>query len=268
MGGGAYFPKNEDPHADGTIAQGQPWTATTWSLNALREWGVPAAALTDTADRLARHSRWEYDDLPYWGGEVDVCINGFTLANGAWLGADVRGIAQWFLDHEMAEGGWNCEWVEGSTRASVHSTMNALWGILTYERSTGGSEALRAARLRAQEYLLGRQVLYRRSGGLLSERVTAFGYPFRWPLTALRALDYFRTASVHDGVAPDPRLARVVEVVRSGADAQGRWTQGVRYPGKMWFEVDVPVGEPSPWLTFFARRGLEWWDAWSEGTES
>ena len=36
----------------------------------------------------------EYDGLPYWGGEVDCCINGFTVANGVWLGADVGGQEQ------------------------------------------------------------------------------------------------------------------------------------------------------------------------------
>src|SRR3954451_13473106 len=39
--GGAYFPKDFDfrgPEAG--EGAGQPYTATTWSLNALREWGV------------------------------------------------------------------------------------------------------------------------------------------------------------------------------------------------------------------------------------
>jgi hypothetical protein len=28
----------------------------------------------------------------------------------------------------------------------------------------------------------------------------------------------------------------------------------------VWFEVDVPAGESSPWLTFHALRVLRWWD--------
>ena len=35
--------------------------------------------IAGTAERLAAHSRWEYDDLPYWGGEVDVCIMNASL---------------------------------------------------------------------------------------------------------------------------------------------------------------------------------------------
>ena len=83
--GSSAAPKSEQP--------GQPWVATTWALKDLREWGVDAAVLSGTAEKLAANSRWEYEDLPYWGGEVDVCINSYTLASGAWLGADVSALA-------------------------------------------------------------------------------------------------------------------------------------------------------------------------------
>ena len=82
-------PPTSTPTVRRPEAPGQPYTATTWSLNTLRDWGLDAAVLGDTAVRLAENSRWDYDDLPYWGGEVDCCINAFTLANGTWLGADV-----------------------------------------------------------------------------------------------------------------------------------------------------------------------------------
>src|SRR5690606_20123420 len=114
---------------------------------------------------LAANSRWEYEDLPFWGGEVDACINAMTLANGVWLGVDVSALAQWFVDHQLEEGGWNCEWVEGSTRASFHSTINSLVGILYYEKRVGGSEELRAARHRAEEYLLKRRLTNRLTTG-------------------------------------------------------------------------------------------------------
>ena len=261
--GGAYFPGRADPRALNRPDddEGQPYTATTWTLNALRVWGVAASALAGTADKLAANSRWEYDDLPYWGGEVDCCINAFTLANGAWLGVDMSGLAEWFLEHELPEGGWNCEWVEDSSRASFHSTLNSLRGILYYERAVGGHEDLRAARHRAQEYLLQRRLLYRlTTGAPVGPWVERFAYPFRWPYTALRALDHLREASEYDGVPPDPRASDAVELVRSVRQPDGRWLQGTRYKGQVWFDPDVPVGEPSPWVTFYATRVLEWWD--------
>lgn len=69
--GGAFFPA--DFKWESMQIEGQPWTATTWTLKTLREWGVDATVLGDTAERLAANSRWEYEDLPYWGGEVDCC---------------------------------------------------------------------------------------------------------------------------------------------------------------------------------------------------
>ena len=123
-----------------------------------------------TAELLAANSRWEYDDLPYWGGEVDCCINGWTLANGVWLGADVTGIVDWFLEHQLPDGGWNCEWVEGSTRSSFHSTLNSLKGLLAYDAATGGSAATRDARRRGEEYLLQRELFRRLSTGEPSVR--------------------------------------------------------------------------------------------------
>lgn len=256
----AVGPSDAEPEQDSAWS-GQPYTATTWSLVTLREWGLDAAALDGTADKLAANSRWEFDDLPYWGGEVDCCINGFTLANGAWLGVDMSDLARWFVEHQQPEGGWNCEWVEGSTRASFHSTLNSLKGTLAWEQLTGRDDT-REARHAGEEYLLRRRLLSRESTGeLVGPWADCLAYPFRWVYSALNAADYFREASVLDGTAPDERMADAIAVIRDARQRDGRWLQERRHPGEVWFEVDVPVGEPSPWLTFFGTRVLDWWDA-------
>ncbi|MGD2042735.1 MAG: squalene cyclase [Acidimicrobiia bacterium] len=260
--GGAFFPGDFD--FDGPEAEqgaGQPWTATTWTLNSLREWGLDASMLAGTVEKLAANSRWEYDDLPYWGGEVDCCINAWTLANGVWLGADVEGLADWFVEHRLADGGWNCEWIEGSTRSSFHSTLNSLKGLLAHESVTGGTEATREARRGGEEYLLERG-LFRRlaTGQAVGPWALHFAYPFRWFYSVLNAADYFRSASLADGTAPDARMADAVEKIRSARQPDGTWLQERRHPGRVWFEVDVDVGEPSKWLAFFGARVLQWWD--------
>lgn len=85
-------------------------------------------------------------------------------------------------------------------------------------------------------------------------------YPLRWVYTALNVLDHLRAASLYDGVAPDPRAADAVEIVRAPRQPDGRWLQGRRYRGQVWFDVGVAVGDPSPSLTFLATRVLDWWD--------
>ncbi|AXB42643.1 squalene cyclase [Amycolatopsis albispora] len=257
--GGAYFPAGYDPARE----PGQPWTATTWSLTTLREWGMDAAVLRErrTAELLAEHARWEYDDLPYWGGEVDCCINAWTVANGLWLGADVGGIADWFAEHQLDDGGWNCAWVDGARRSSVHSTLNSLKGLLAHEIATGGTEATRAARRAGEEYLLVRGLFRRLSTGEpIAPWVGRFAYPFRWCYDVLNAAEYFREASAHDGVAPEPRLAEAIGLIRDARQPDGTWVQGDRHAGRVWFEVDVPAGERSKWLTLSGTRVLSWWD--------
>lgn len=258
--GGAYFPGDFD--FEGPEAQddaGQPWTATTWSLNSLREWGVDDSVLAGTAELLAANSRWEYDDLPYWGGEVDCCINGYTLANGAWLGADVSKLVDWFADKQMDEGGWNCEWVEGSVRSSFHSTLNSLKGLLYYQAATG--ESTRELRQGGEQYLLERD-LYRRktTGEPVAEWALRFAYPFRWFYNVLHAAEYLREVSLLDKIPPDPRMANAIERIRQQRSPDGTWIQARRHPGRVWFEVDVPGGEPSKWLTLSGTRVLDWWD--------
>jgi hypothetical protein len=260
--GGAFFPADydfEDPDPE----VGQPWTATTWTLNALREWGLDASVLRDrrTAELLDEHCRWEYDDLPYWSGEVDCCINAWTVANGVWLGANVSGLADWFLEHQLPDGGWNCDWVEGSRRSSFHSTLNSLKGLLAFETATGGDADIRAARRRGEEYLLERRLLNRLTTNQpVGQWINDFSYPMRWSYSALNVGEYFRSAVLHDGTAPDPRMSGAVDVVRAARQPDGTWLQTGRQPGRVWFEVDVPAGQPSKWLTLYGTRLLNWWD--------
>lgn len=258
--GGAFFPAN----FDGSQAPGQSWTATTWSLNSLREWGLHPAVLRArrTVELLDENSRWEYENLPYWGGEVDCCINAWTVANGVWLGADVEGIVEWFLEHQLPEGGWNCEWVEGSTRSSFHSTLNSLKGLLEYDKTMGGTETTRTARRTGEEYLLSRKLLYTLSTGKrVGPWVDQFSYPFRWTYSALNAVDYFRQASLLDGTPPDSRLEEAIAVIRAARRTDGTWLQGRPRPGQVWFEIDAPEGECSKWLTLIGTRVLTWWDS-------
>lgn len=236
--GGAFFPhgwgwENEEP---------QPWTTTTWVLKDLREWGVDASVLEGTAEKLEKVT-WEYDDLPYWHGEVDCCINSWTLSNGLWLGADVDGIVTWFLDHQQSDGGWNCEWVEGSEKSSFHSTLNSLIGLLDYQLATGDAGRVRASRRRGEEYLLERSLFRRLSTGEpFYEQATSLAYPRRAWYSVLGAADDFRAAALADGTQPDSRMAEAIGIIREQRQPDGRWLQGHRLLGDVWVHVDAPTG--------------------------
>jgi hypothetical protein len=91
--------------------------------------------------------------------------------------------------------------------------------------------------------------------------VDRFIYPCRWLYSVLNAAEYFREASLLDERPPDPRMAQAINMIRSARQQDGTWLQGAPHQGRVWFDVDVPEGEPSKWLTFSATRVLSWWDS-------
>ena len=113
------------------------------------------------------------------------------------------------------------------------------------------------ARHRGEEYLLRRGLLRRKSTReLVDPTYLDFAFPFYWHYDVLRALDYFRRS----GAAPDHRMAEAVGVVRAKRQPDGRWLLDRIYPGRVFFDIEGPVGEPSRWNTLRALRVLDWWD--------
>ena len=243
------------------------WTATAWSLVLLRAFGLdPAGAAARRAVGLVRDNvRWEHDAEPFFAGEVEPCINGRTVALGAYFGVDVAPVVGRLLGEQMADGGWNCEQENGSTRGSFHTTIDVLEGLLEYERAAGSAPEVTSARLRGQEYLLERRMFRRLSTGqpVGQDRKTGapaawtrFSYPPFWHYDVLRGLDYLRAA----GAAPDDRAAEAIELIRSKRDADGRWPLENPHPGQLHFALDDGEGKPSRWNTLRAMRVLRWYE--------
>lgn len=263
--GGAFAPSDFDWSEWKTV--GQPWTATCFALTQLREFGLDPASdrARRTVELVGRNSRWDQGSQPYWEGEVEECINGRTVADGAYFGVDVMPIVQRLVGEMQPDGGWNCERCNGSVRSSFATTINVLEGLLEYEIATGGTEASRAARESGEAYLL-RRGLFRRAatGEPADDAFLALLYPNRWRYDILRALDYFRASGMQSpGARPDERLGEAIGVLRSKRDESGVWLLDWQTPGQVWFHMDDGPGKPSPWITLRALRVLRWWDGWN-----
>lgn len=260
--GGAFAPAGFDWREWKEV--GQPWTATCYALTQLRQFGLdPASARARrTVELIGANSRWDEGNQPYWEGEVEECINGRTVADGAYFRVDVSPIVARLLGERLEDGGWNCERAKGSLRSSFHTTINVLEGLLEYERATGGTPALREARRSGEEYLLARK-LFRslRTGAPADETFLRFIHPNRWRYDILRALDYFRASALLTGAAPDPRLAEAIDYLVSRRLENGAWPLDWTLPGRVWFALDEGEGEPSRWITLRALRVLKWWNA-------
>src|SRR3954451_7275516 len=151
--GGACFPQwVADQWRAGNppdLSRGQPWTSTFPTLATLRELGLDPASSSarETTSLVATNCRWEHDGQPFFDGEVEPCINGRTLAIGAYFGADVEALLSGLLGEQLGDGGWNCETERGSTVSSFHSTICVVEGLLEYERA-GGARPVSEARQR------------------------------------------------------------------------------------------------------------------------
>ncbi|MGZ8475194.1 MAG: hypothetical protein ACXWWQ_03075 [Candidatus Limnocylindria bacterium] len=240
--GGAYFPE---------------WTSTTATLSLLRQFGLdPTSEQARRAlARVRANARWEYDNLPYFGGEVEPCINGQAVAIGAYFGEDVGGIVGRLLADQMADGGWNCEQERGSMRGSFESTINVLEGLLEYERANGATGDVTVARVRGQEYLLERRLLRRLTTGELAQpRWFYLAFPRSWHYDVLRILDYLRDA----GVVPDERMAEALGILESKCGADGRWPLEHAHHDQLLVDLGESEDEPSRWITLQALRVLRW----------
>ena len=252
---------------DGTWAggiYGPKFTSTHYTLLALRRIGLPpkqVQALKACAALI------ESDLLPNVGpgfrqragAHADLCIVGMILSMLAYFQYDdarVHRIAEFLIEEQMEDGGWNCRAWRGDRHASFHTTCSVLEGLLEYERVTAKS-TLRVAEAQAggREFLL-KHHIYKshRTGAVVKESMTRFPFPPQWQYDFLKALDYLQAS----GSARDERAADAIELLLSRRDAEGRWPQHRGPSGAYFFQMEA-VGKPSRWNTLRALRVLKWW---------
>jgi hypothetical protein len=248
-GGGLYTPK---------------WTSTTYTLLLLRWLGL------DRGDRRARTGAlllldaglYRDNGINLWLPRTrrsETCVTGLVLAlAGRFAAGDGRleRLAEYLLEQQMSDGGWNCQRPRGATHSSLHTTINVLEGLLEYE-AAGGIRAAetRQARERAHQFLY-RHRMFRshRTGAVIDSRMTRFSFPPQWRYDILRGLDYLQSAR-----APcDSRVSEAIERVQQCRTADGTWLLRNAHPGKVHFVMEEP-GQPSRWNTLRAMRVLRWW---------
>ncbi len=194
-------------------------------------------------------------DNRFFEGEVEPCINGNVVATGSYFGVDMTPLVERLLGEQLPDGGWNCEVENGATVSSFGTTINVVEGLLEHERATGGSAAVRAARVRGEAYMLERRLFRRKSTGeVIDPSWLQFSFPTWYHYDVLRGLDYLRAV----GDKPDERAAEAIGVVEGNRDADGRWPLQNVHVGEAHFQMDEGEGKPSRWNTLRALRVLDW----------
>jgi hypothetical protein len=241
-------------------ADAPDWLPTLFTMIFLRAAGADRADV-DVGSALARLEagfRWDesFGAKPFFEGEVEPCINGGTLALGAYFGRPAEALAKRLVGEQLEDGGWNCE-APKSRRSSFHTTICVLEGLLEYQRAVGAAPEIAAARERGEAYLLERGLFRRRSSGEVANAAFLdFAFPPRYHYDVLRALDYLRDADIR----PDARIEDAMHVVAGRRQADGRWLLDRAHTEALAFKFGESVGEPSRWITLRALRVTRWYE--------
>jgi len=91
-----------------------------------------------------------------------------------------------------------------------------------------------------------------RTGDRLNRSWWKFGFPVFYVTDLLQ----LAAALTELGYGRDPRLAGVMELIRSRQDAQGRWSMEYDYNTKTWFNFG-PMHQPNKWVTLRALEVLK-----------
>jgi hypothetical protein len=240
------------------------------SLVVLKDLGLDPASkqgrkMIDRVDKRLVF-KWHNNRL-FLHGETEPCINGRILGIGSYFKEPNDALAKQLLSEQLEDGGWNCEatlvsWKRPkSRRASFHTTICVLEGLLDYERAGRKSAAVTKARKRAENYLLQRRMFRSlRTGEVIDKRWLHFSFPTFWHYDVLRGLDYLRNA----GIKPDRRVRDAIKTVIERRHQNGRWPLNLLH--REHIPLQTAVGSASRWNTLRALRVLHWYNNSSQPT--
>ncbi len=243
------------------------WTSTHYTLLDLKNLGISnnCKPVKQTIDLILKNNKNENDGGIHPIGTVkksDVCINGMALNYLSYFKAnpkDLESIVDFILSMQMADGGFNCHLnKKGARHSSVHTTISVLEGIREFSLNnyTYRLDELIEAEKKSREFLLQHR-LYKsdKTGEIINKQFLRLSYPSRWKYDILRALDYFRLASVEY----DERMSDAIDILLKKRNKKNTWNLQANHSGKIHFEMEK-VGKPSKWNTLRALRVLNHFD--------
>ena len=209
--------------------------------------------------------------IHYWKTwkQGECCVTGMLLGMLCQFQIDdprLHRMVEYLLNEHMPDRGWNCERYKGATHSSFHTTISVLEGLWEYEQAYPCGELTCKVRQRQEqgiEFLL-QHHLYKSSTTWqpVDVRMTRPAFPPRWHFDILRALDYFQDRNI----PRDARMNDEVDLLLGKRTANGRWKLELKYPAKVFFELEQ-VGKESRWNTLRALRVLKWWQGMLQDAE-
>lgn len=237
--------QKDDGHWGKTFYQPK-WTSTHYTLLDLKTIGLPPEnkSAQKSVSMVLDEPSGAHGGINLAGSLLnsDVCVNGMILSYASWfLPKDqrLRALVDYLLDSQMADGGWNCRYLNaGTTHSSMHSTLSVLEGLLEFRRTTQRyriNEIIDAEK-EAIEFLLNHN-LYQshRTGKTIDARMLKLSFPCRWRYDILRCLDYLRDANT----AYDIRMQSALDIIINKRRKDGKWPLQEKHAGQVHFDIFI-----------------------------
>ena len=241
------------------------WTSTFYTLLLLKRFGAPNDENIEKACRILLDNGFYIKDggIKYWKTwkQSECCVTGMLLSMLCHFQIEddrIHRMVEYLLSEQMPDNGWNCERYKGAKHSSFHTTISVLEGLWEYEKEFPNSDFIRSLQEKQEEgieFLL-QHHLYKSNTTwkTVDPRMIRLSFPPRWHFDIMRCLDYFQERNINK----DKRMIDALELLINKQTPKGFWKREIKYPAKVFFEMEK-VGRESRWNTLRALRILKWW---------
>ena len=242
------------------------WTSTFYTLLLLKRFGACNTEQTEQACRILLDKGFYTDGgINYWKTwkQGECCVTGMLLSMLCHFHIEddrLTRMVEYLLSEQMSDNGWNCERCRGAKHSSFHTTISVLEGLWEYEKTNpnlGVRQAIQEKQSEGIEFLLAHH-LYKSNTSWkpVDPKMTKLAFPPRWHFDIIRCLDYFQEKKQQK----DERMCDAMELLRNKQTSDGFWKLEVKFPAKIFFDMEK-VGKESRWNTLRALRILKWWES-------
>lgn len=252
-GNGAYNPK---------------WTCTHYVISELMQLGIDQdnEKCKESAESLLENKEGNDGGINYARTVEysDVCINGMLLSMGSYFKLQpgrLKVIIDFLLKARMDDGGWNCEYIHGAKKSSLHTTIAVLEGINAYVNNNYEykKSEFSSAKASGIEFILKHRLFKSKTTGeIIKDDFLKFAFPVRWKYDVLRCLDFFREAKIEY----DERMEEGIEILERSMGKNGR-CKGHSQPGREYYKI-----ERDKWNTLRAMRVLKYFGRQTLGNDN
>jgi hypothetical protein len=214
------------------------WTSTFYTLRDLMQLGIePNNEIFQIGMDTIVQEIWLKDSTL----KLDICIVAMMISLLVYGKRDRHTIEEmlaYILEHQQADGGWNCSYYRHKTdKSSINTTVSVLEALRDYQKAYPHQINLDSFVKQGQDYLLRKKIFLRETNGQPIKRyIRDIHFPIRWQYDLYRGLEYF----VSVDYPYKDEMADAIQIVESSF-RHGLMPKGPQFSGQLHFRFDYEV---------------------------